>query len=271
MRGPVSRSATLAALAAAALAAGLAFAADTAPPSVTALEPRISGDRLVFGARVRDDSSVTSVTLWLRGEKEVEFRSVRMGKRTESEYEAVLPRASVRGSWLGYYVEATDTAGNPPAHDGDRGRPYVFRMDGTAPHAAAESEVALLVVLLAAVVALVILLVRRVRQRRRAGARGAAPARHSGPPLSLAHAGREQLLEDLFWFRLLSPLLDRPDAERERALRELASRAHVHPTRGRRIFPIGKLRQRLVRVGRIDRDELLERAEALDGPQRRKR
>jgi len=62
----------------------------------------------------------------------------------------------------------------------------------------------------------------------------------------------EQVEEDLFWFRLLAPLIDRTGRDRERALSHLAGVAHVHPTHGRRRFDATHLRRQLERVSLLN-------------------
>lgn len=128
--------------------------------------------------------------------------------------------------------------------------------------------VALEVVAVTALAALLVVMMRR----RRAVAAPPKPDRRPpvertadpGPADDLRDAAPERINEELFWYRLLSPVLGLPGAERERTLRSLASRAHTHPTKGRRIFAVATLRERLAHVRQIDRAALLARAEALD-------
>ena len=73
----------------------------------------------------------------------------------------------------------------------------------------------------------------------------------------------ESIEEDRFWFELLSPLLDQSGEALENAMRNIDTRAHCHPTQGRRLFDMSTLRRQLERVRRMDSPPVTESAESV--------
>jgi hypothetical protein len=94
------------------------------------------------------------------------------------------------------------------------------------------------------------------RERERVAAPRAAPA------VAAPHGDRNRLDEDLFWFHVLSPLMDLTGPTLESELRALSTRSLPHPRLGRHYFDVPALRAQLGAVRRIDAEELLARAAA---------
>jgi hypothetical protein len=76
----------------------------------------------------------------------------------------------------------------------------------------------------------------------------------------------EQVEEDIFWFRLLSPLRDMDLKGRDQAFLDLSSRPHHHPERGKQIFNRVTLQQEFQRIRRMSQEQLQARMRAARNP-----
>ena len=203
---------------------------DREPPVILPLpvEPTLFGEPLVLRARVTDPSGVREVRLLAKGEGNLEYVPVPMVEVDKDLYAATLPPAPERGSSVSWLVEATDGLGNGPRRAGNPGAPFVAPLltGGRASGASRRVALPYLAGLAAAVVAIPVAGAWRVRSRRRARANRA----RAGVPARDPRAVR--ISEDLFWLRLLTPLLDLSHDELRSALRELLSREHPHPVHG---------------------------------------
>ena len=142
-------------------------------------------------------------------------------------FELRLPGAETDAASLNYFFTAWDQSGNASAELGSAESPLSLRTD---PGAGARGLLA------AGLVAAVI------------GAILAAGMVHES-------GRRRRDLDRLFWLVTLRSLAALDEVERERRLREIASREVFHPVEGLRCFPTAFLRKRLDAVG----DEPLER------------
>lgn len=243
------------ALALCAAGTGVSSERDGAPPTILVRPLETGTSDLTFRVQINDASGVRSATLWVKSEQEAEYRPTVMTPNGFGEYEAVLPLETMRGAWLAYYFEAVDRSGNPPARNGDRSQPFVARREDLARASPpASSRWVPVMLALLSLGALVLWLGRR-GDRRQPEPEPLAPPQVRAA--SLASATPERIEEELFWFRLLAPIANRPPAEQRRALRDLAGRIHAHPTQGRRVFSVPTLSERLAHVRTIDARELL--------------
>jgi hypothetical protein len=198
-----------------ALSTAQAALQDREPPSIYVLpsRPHPASGELSVQARLRDGTGVGRVTLFARGEREVEFRPFEMRHEPGDLWSCALPPWPGRGSRVAFYVEAEDVLGNGPRRSGHPLGPHfagVAGGDGSDAVAAAGLAVTL--------VALVLVLGRLVRRRRS---------------------------ERAFWNALLEPLEHRRGPELILAVDELCAQRHDHPTRGNLVLSQAEVLARL--------------------------
>ena len=271
------------------------------PPVVLVLPvaPVHGTDVLELRARVYDPSGVGTVRLHARGEHETRFREYPMvGSGTGDEYVAHVVDSPDRGENVQYFVEATDVRHNGPRRAGTARSPFVAKI---LPPAAAQEQarksralwsVAALISFTALFLAAYSYVLRceraapaletagpasrsrkiakRVRptvdrdrfwrKSERApngNRRGAAPAK-----VCSLDVARQRVEDEVFWLRLLRPVLPLPKTRAEAALRDLAARPHVHPHFGSREYDVKTLRERLEWARSFDPNGLVERWQA---------
>jgi len=250
--------------------------ADREPPVILAMpvEPTPAGETLVLRARVTDSSGVREVRALVRGAGDPDYVPVPMAQETEGGdlYAAAIPPTPERGSSVSWLVEATDRLGNGPRRAGDLAAPFMAQLvaGGTAGGALRRVTPPYLAALAAAMVIIPAAGVWRLRSRRRARLRHSLPASpaagRTAPPARDPRV--EEIAEDLFWLRLLTPLVDLPPDELRNALLELLARAHPHPLRGPSRFERHVVLARLRWAQRLDPADVLSRWHHLRGGSR---
>jgi prepilin-type N-terminal cleavage/methylation domain-containing protein len=275
-RGASHPGLTAAALALGLLGAGalVRAATDGVPPVILVLPPESERDHVVLRVQAHDPAGVAEVRLWVRSPGDAEYRAAALRPAGHEAWVARLPRPQGPDPWIAYWVEATDRDGNGPARNGSPEEPFLCRpqLGAGAPAGTWTSHASLG---LLALPALVVVLLFAARAGRHRGDRPLepielerrAPAGRTGGQdgaVSRTAARPEEIVEGIFWFHLLAPLVDRPEAEQDRGLRALASRAHSHPSLGRRYFDVTVLRERLAHVRGLDPSRLFPRAAELD-------
>jgi hypothetical protein len=247
---------------------------DREAPSILPLpvEPTPPGEPLVLRARVTDPSGVREVVLLAKGEGDSEYARVPMVEVEKDLYAAAHPAAPERDGSVLWLVEATDSLGNGPRRAGDPAAPFIASpvAGGTPSGPLRRVASPHLAVLALAAVVVPAAGVWRSRARRRARERLALPDAPAGErtPDPAVHPRVEQIAEDLFWLRLLTPLLDLSPGELQKALTELLARDHPHPSRGRSRFERHVVLARLSWAQRVDPANVLSRWRQLRGPGR---
>ena len=247
---------------------------DREPPAILALpaEPTPIGEPLVLRAQVTDPSGVREVRLLAKGEGDREYVAVPMVEMDKGLYAATLPPAPERGSSVSWLVEATDGLGNGPRRAGDPAAPFIASLvaggtpRGPMPLVASPYLAALAL----AVLVIPAAGVWRLRSRRRARDRREFPAVPAGErnPNPAVQPRVEQIAEDLFWLRLLTPLLDLSRDELHEALRDVLLRDHPHPLRGPSRFERHVVLARLSWAQRVDPADVLSRWRQMHGVSR---
>jgi hypothetical protein len=174
---------------------------------------------------------------WVRGENDPDYVAHPMQPAGGDAWEIEVPPGDTRGGRVTYLIEATDARGNA-AFAGSPERPFVVRVRGAAreaqipagagadvPGARGLGILALGVLAVLAPAAGAVFFVARVRRRRR---------------------------DEAFWAALVAPLRDRAGPELSEALRDVASRTHVHPDRGAVKVERHELQARLDRLRQVE-------------------
>jgi len=182
---------------------------DVNPPVILVLPSMWSStvEPVVLRARISDRSGVGSVTAWVMGEEDEDYRPFRMERDLDGGYVARLPEWAGRGSALVYFVEAFDLLGNGPRRSAGPGNPFVLRVEEPEParlEQSASSQREIAIGLLLAPLALLWLMYRQDRGQR----------------------------ERKFWLGVLEPMTDLRGAILVQAIEGTCSRIVCHPYRG---------------------------------------